>query len=142
MGTDLSRTFQAGRPRVGSVHSGHEGLLREPPLDWEDLLIGKTAGAGRLCQPIPLFSFSTWLSISLFLEASGTAPSQFSPFNPLYAHLPQWVHMAYILFIGFFLSHRCLLDLLDRMEACSVWEPYPPVLFSFSCDTFPNTLWA
>lgn len=50
-------------------------------VDWQD------GGVQRLCQPIPLFSFQTWLTISFFLEASKPAPSQFSPFGPLCVHL-------------------------------------------------------
>lgn len=31
------------------------GLLRKPPLDRQDLLIGKMTGGGILCQLIPFF---------------------------------------------------------------------------------------
>lgn len=89
------------------------------PLDWEDLLIGKMAGVGSLCQPIPLFSFCTWLSISLFLEASGTAPSQFSPFNALYAHFTSvGSHgMYFYSLISFWGMGVCLIFLIERKPA-------------------------
>lgn len=40
-------------------------------VDWQD------GWVQRLCQPIPLFSFQTWLELSFFLEASKSALSQF-----------------------------------------------------------------
>lgn len=77
---------EGGRP-AGAVHT----LARATPclgnrlgqgafVDWQD------GWVQRLCQPIPLFSFQTWLAISFFLEASEPAPSQFSSFGPLCTH--------------------------------------------------------
>lgn len=72
-------------------------------VDWQD------GWVQRLCQPIPLFSFQTWLEVSFFLEASKSAPSQFSPFGPWCIHLtPMRPHCMCFM-------HR----LLHHLQRCS-----------------------
>lgn len=100
-------------------------------------LIGRTAGAGRRCQPYPL-SVLTWLEVCLFLEAAGAAPSQCSLFRPLCAHLTPCDLRHRFPFVDFFLSQRCLL-LLDQNvspSVCSAFQfPYcfPAMLSPIPC---------
>lgn len=111
-------------------------------VDWQD------GWVQRLCQPIPLFSFQTWLAISFFLEASEPAPSHFPPFGPLCTHLtPGRSHcMCFRHQVLFPLRLQQLDHLLSLCTAGAVFSESPlaaiwRVLLSISSGLFIKRLW-